>query len=219
MKHKITLLVSLFLSYSLIACNPNSTSDQHIDTSPEPIQEGQAVAYFASGCFWCVEAIFQSVNGVSDAVSGYSGGDEKNPTYQEVSRGSTTHAEAVMVYYDPEKVDFATLVKVFFGSHDPTTPNRQGPDRGAQYRSIAFYQTEAEKKIIEDYIKKLEADGEFDAPIVTEVKEFVTFYEAEEYHQEYERLHPENPYVQNVSIPRLRRFQEKYPDLLKGGGH
>ncbi len=174
-------------------------------------------AYFASGCFWCVEAVFQSVKGVKDAISGYAGGDTKNPTYNQVSSGQLKHAEAVKVIYDPLQTDFETLLVVFFGSHDPTTLNRQGPDRGPQYRSIAFYQNETEKESIENYLAKLEKDQVYSAPVVTEVKAFDVFWEAEEYHQEYERLHPENPYVQNVSIPRLKRFQAKYPELLKEG--
>lgn len=172
-------------------------------------------AYFASGCFWCVEAVFQSVKGVKDAVSGYAGGESKNPTYEQVSSGNSKHAEAVKVIYDPQQIDYVTLLKVFFGSHDPTTLHRQGPDRGPQYRSIAFYQTDAEKKMIENYISTLEKNKSFSAPIVTEIKKFDVFWEAEEYHQEYESLHPENPYVQSVSIPRLNRFKAKFPELLK----
>ena len=172
-------------------------------------------AYFASGCFWCVEAIFESVNGVQEVISGYSGGTEKNPTYEQVSYGRTGHAEAVEVYYDPKVVSFETLVQVFFGSHDPTTLNRQGPDRGAQYRSIAFYQNETEKKIIDTYISGLEQAKAFKSPIVTQVVPLTKFWRAEDYHQNYERNHPENPYVQQVSIPRLNRFKANFPELLK----
>jgi len=177
------------------------------------------VAYFASGCFWCVEAIYEDVIGVKEVISGYSGGTEKNPTYDQVGRGLTSHAEAVKVYYDSKEVDFATLVKVFFGSHDPTTLNRQGPDRGAQYRSIAFYTNGNEKKIIEDYIEQLTKNEAYNSPIVTQVEKFVKFYDAEDYHQDYERLNPNNPYIINISIPRYKRFQAKYPELLKKGGH
>lgn len=177
--------------------------------------EGYQKAYFASGCFWCVEAIYESVEGVAEVISGYSGGEIKNPTYQQVSAGRTRHAEAVEVYYDSSKVDYATLVKVFFGSHDPTTPNRQGPDRGPQYRSMVYYQNATEQKIVEDYIAQLEADKVFDAPIVTEVVPFEVFYDAEDYHQDYERNNPYNPYIKQVSIPRLKRFQKAYPELLK----
>lgn len=172
------------------------------------------VAYFASGCFWCVEAIFESVNGVEEAVSGYAGGHTKNPTYKTIGTGRTGHAESVAVYYNPKKVSFQTLVTVFFGSHDPTTKNGQHPDYGSQYRSIAFYKTQEEKQIIENTIKKLNKDV-YHGKIVTEVKKMERFYPAEEYHQNYERLHPENPYVQKVSIPRLNRFKRKFPELLK----
>ncbi|MEQ8909550.1 MAG: peptide-methionine (S)-S-oxide reductase MsrA [Vicingaceae bacterium] len=210
-------LVTLLFSHLACQSSPKEGGEQTTEKySKEIIQEeGLETAYFASGCFWCVEAVFQSVKGVKDAVSGYSGGEMENPTYEQVSRGQTKHAEAVKVIYDPAKVDFKTLLKVFFGSQDPTTPNRQGPDRGAQYRSIAFYETAKEKETIESYIEELERNQVFDAPIVTEVKAFEEFWKAEAYHQEYEQKHPENPYVQSVSIPRLNRFKQKFPELLK----
>ncbi|MEM7375144.1 MAG: peptide-methionine (S)-S-oxide reductase MsrA [Bacteroidota bacterium] len=220
-----TLAFSLFL---LNACSAShseashssSPSDNNSHQTATPVSlEGQSKAYFASGCFWCVEAIFESVEGVSEAISGYSGGQIKDPTYRLVSSGRTQHAEAVEVYYDPEVVSFETLVKVFFGSHDPTTPNQQGPDRGPQYRSIAFYQTAEEKAIIETYIQTLKASGEFKAEIVTEVLPFDVFYDAEPEHQNFERLNPNNQYVRYVSIPRLKKFQAKFPELLKAQGH
>jgi peptide-methionine (S)-S-oxide reductase len=166
-----------------------------------------------------VEAIFESVKGVKEVYSGYSGGTEKNPTYEEVSYGRTHHAEAVEVFYDPKVISFTQLVQVFFGSHDPTSLNRQGPDRGAQYRSIAFYKNEREKKIIEDYMAKLEAENVYGRPIVTEVKKFDVFYKAEDYHQDYERLHPNNSYIRNVSIPRLNRFKQNFKSFLKEDAH
>jgi peptide-methionine (S)-S-oxide reductase len=171
-------------------------------------------AYFASGCFWCVEAVFESVKGVHEAVSGYSGGVIPNPTYRQVSAGKTKHAETVKVYYDPNIVSFETLVDVFFNSHDPTTLNKQGPDRGYQYRSIAFYQTVYEKEIIDTKIEDLLKSGEF-SRITTQVKKFNAFYKAEEYHQNYERNNPNNSYVKNVSIPRLKAFKRKMPKVLK----
>ncbi|MCG2461940.1 peptide-methionine (S)-S-oxide reductase MsrA [Flavobacteriaceae bacterium F89] len=186
------------------------------DTKVRTQELGQyETAYFASGCFWCVEAIFESVKGVKEAISGYSGGLEKNPTYEEVGRGLTHHAEAVEVFYDPKEVSYESLVKVFFGSMDPTALNYQGPDRGPQYRSIAFYKNDSEKKIIEDYISKLKKEKIYDKPIVTQVVKFTRFYKAEDYHQDYEKHHPNNPYIVNVSIPRLERFKKKYPELLK----
>ena len=176
-------------------------------------------AYFASGCFWCVEAIFESVNGVREVYSGYSGGSSPDPTYGEVSNGRTDHAEAVEVYYDPKTITFAQLVEIFFGSHDPTTLNRQGPDKGPQYRSIAFYKNGEQKKIITDHMAQLEAAKINDRPIVTQVVPFEKFHRAEEYHQDYEKKHPDNPYVKNVSVPRLNRFKERFSTYLKKGDH
>ena len=172
------------------------------------------VAYFASGCFWCVEAIFESVVGVEEAVSGYAGGFTKNPTYKSIGTGTTGHSETVAVYYNPSKVSFKTLVQVFFGSHDPTTKNGQHPDYGSQYRSIAFYQNEKEKKVIDAFVLYLNTSY-YKGRIVTEVTKLDVFYEAEAYHQNYERLNPNNPYVKRVSVPRLNRFKKKFPQLLK----
>lgn len=176
-------------------------------------------AYFASGCFWCVEAIFESVDGVAEAVSGYAGGKEKNPTYQQVGSGQTGHTEAVEVYYDPEVISFETLVIVFYGSHDPTTVNGQAPDYGTQYRSAIFYQNESEKKIALAYKTKLDESKKYSDPIATEISKLTTFWKAEDYHQDYERLNPNQPYVRQVSVPRLNRFKKKFPELLKKGQH
>ena len=176
---------------------------------------GYSTAYFASGCFWCVEEVFESVKGVAEAVSGYAGGTEKKPTYQQVGSGATGHAEAVQVYYDAKVVSYATLLKVFFASQDPTTPNRQGPDRGTQYRSIAFYQTPEEKAQIEKEIAALNASGKYSSPIVTEVSPFEKFWPAEDYHQDYVRQHPNESYVRSVSIPRFERFKQAMPEVLK----
>jgi len=192
--------------------NPQAVEEQN--SKPANLDEYHK-AYFASGCFWCVEAIYESVEGVAEVYSGYSGGTEPNPTYRQVGSGMTDHAEAVEVYYDSSKVDFPTLVKVFFGSHDPTTLNRQGPDRGPQYRSVAFYQNAKEKEIIEKQIAELTTDQVFDAPIVTQVVRFDKFWMAEEYHQDFEKLNPNQGYVKAVSIPRLKRFQAKFPEILK----
>lgn len=223
---KITFLACTIL-FS-ISCESNTKKNNketitHESEQMAKLTEAQLqrydVAYFASGCFWCVEAIYEDVIGVKEVISGYAGGNEVNPTYEQVGRGLTSHAEAVKVYYDPKEVDFATLVKVFFGSHDPTTLNRQGPDHGAQYRSIAFYTNKEEKKIIEDYIEQLTKDKVYDAPIVTQVERLDKFYKAEAYHQDYEKLNPNNPYIINISVPRYNRFKAKYPELMKKGTH
>ena len=176
------------------------------------------VAYFASGCFWCVEAVFESVRGVEEAVSGYAGGHTKNPTYQTIGTGRTGHSETVAVYYNPKKVSFKTLVDVFYGSHDPTTVNGQHPDYGSQYRSIAFYSNDTEKKIIENAIAKLNKEV-YNGKIVTEVTKHTKFYEAEEYHQDFERRNPNQGYVKAVSVPRLNKFKKRFPELLKSGEH
>ena len=195
----------------LWSCSARSQTEKSYPINDPSLE----VAYFASGCFWCVEAIFESVQGVEEAISGYSGGTEKNPKYREVSYGRTTHAEAVAVYYNPDEVSFSELLTVFFVSHDPTTLNRQGPDRGTQYRSIAFYQNDVERQLIESYIDALNEAGVYRDPIVTEIKAFTVFYEAEGYHQDYEKNNPNDPYIRNVSIPRLNRFKEALPQLLK----
>lgn len=174
-------------------------------------------AVFASGCFWCVEAVFESVEGVVEAVSGYSGGSASTANYNVVSSGESKHAEAVVVYYDKAIISYETLLKVFFGSHDPTTLNRQGPDAGTQYRSAIFYQTEAEKMAIDKYIETLKAENVFEGTITTEITPLVAFFEAEDYHQDFERKNPTQGYVVAVSVPRLKRFQKKYPELLKKG--
>ncbi|WP_299162443.1 peptide-methionine (S)-S-oxide reductase MsrA [uncultured Tenacibaculum sp.] len=212
----IALLAVLFLTIIFT----NFTEKQVKIENNEAINylEKTEVAYFASGCFWCVEAIFESVKGVEEAVSGYAGGLTKNPTYRKIGTGRTGHAETVAVYYNTKKVSFQTLVDVYFGSHNPTTKNGQHPDYGTQYRSIAFYKNEKEKQIIESTIKKLNKEF-YKGKIVTEVTKFTKFYPAEEYHQNYEKLHPENPYVQKVSIPRLNRFKRKFPELLKKEKH
>ena len=204
-----------FISFSLIitSClgfsNKEKSNDFVKHSNQEVDLQNKSVAYFASGCFWCVEAIFESVVGVEEAVSGYAGGFTKNPTYESIGTGKTGHAESVAVYYDPKVVSFKTLVDVFFGSHNPTTKNGQHPDYGTQYRSIAFYSNDDEKKVIEQTILKLNKE-EYNGKIVTEVKMIEKFYEAEEYHQDFEKRNPNQSYVKAVSIPRLNRFKKKF---------
>jgi peptide-methionine (S)-S-oxide reductase len=175
----------------------------------------EAVATFAEGCFWHTEIVFQSLAGVRDAVSGYAGGTDKSPDYDNVSTGGTGHAETVNIYYDPSKISFETLVKAFFASHNPTEINRQGPDQGTQYRSIAFYRNQKEKEIIEAEIKQITDAKKYRNKIVTEVKPFTKFYTAEDYHQEYIYNHPDNPYVQSVSIPDFERFRKSFKGPFK----
>ena len=203
----------------LFSCQHNAQVNEKqqavIDAKPieVPLKDGKAKAYFASGCFWCVEAVYESVKGVDEAINGYSGGYTKNPTYQLSNTGRTGHAEAVEVIYDPKIVSFETLVDVYFASQDPTQVNGQGPDKGSQYRSIIFYQNDAQKKIIET--KKAALAKKLGKPIAAEIYPFQKFWVGEDYHQNYERLHPNQGYIRNVSIPRLNRFKAKMPEVLK----
>ena len=213
----IKLVLSLSAIVLLISCFGFSKKDKTSKSNFIPPQESK-VAYFASGCFWCVEAIFESVKGVEEAVSGYAGGHTKNPTYSTIGTGKTGHSETVAVYYNPNKVSFKTLVDVFYGSHNPTTINGQHPDYGTQYRSIAFYNTAEEKVIIENAITKLNKEL-YKGKIATEVTRLIQFYKAEEYHQDFERRNPNQGYVKAVSIPRLNKFKKKFPELLKNGKH
>jgi len=216
MKKHIYIIVIFVTLFSCQNNAQNKIKKQNlIDSEPVvvPIQNGLAKAYFASGCFWCVEAIYESIKGVEESVSGYSGGHTENPTYEGSNTGRTGHAEAVEIIYDPGIVSFATLVDVYFGSQNPTQVNGQGNDRGSQYRSIIFYQNEEQEQIIET--KKEALSKKLNKTIAAEVYPFQKFWIAEDYHQNYERLHPENSYIQNVSIPRLNRFKQNFPDILK----
>lgn len=207
---KLILFPILFLA--LFACA--QTNEKEIQTKKDKQLDSLQTAYFAAGCFWCVEAVFESIEGVDEVVSGYSGGVEKNPTYQSVSSGKSLHAETVQIFYDSSIVSYDTLLVAFFGSHDPSTLNQQGPDFGPQYRSIIFYQNEQEKQAAEKHIRML-LDKKVFPKITTEVVPLIKFYKAEIYHQDYEKNNPDNSYVKGVSVPRKNAFQKKHPDILK----
>ena len=171
-------------------------------------------AYFASGCFWCVESIYENLKGVINVDSGYSGGSTINPTYYQVISGNTGHAETIEVIYDSSIIDFKTLVNVFFGSHDPSTLNRQGPDIGTQYRSVAFYSSNEEKNIINNEIDRLLKNKVY-KKITTEVIPFKKFYVAENYHQDYKKKNPNDLYIIKVSAPRINKFKINFKEILK----
>jgi peptide-methionine (S)-S-oxide reductase len=173
------------------------------------------VATFAGGCFWCTEASFERIDGVKDVISGYSGGKTKRPTYREVGGGSTGHAEAIQIYYDPEVVSFQTLLDVFFVAHDPTTLNRQGPDVGTDYRSAIYYHDDTQKALAEKTIKKIDDSGKLGDSIVTEVTQYSEFWVAEDYHQNYYELNPNQPYVKSVSRPKVEKVEKYFADILK----
>lgn len=174
-----------------------------------------AVATFAGGCFWCTEASFERIEGVKAVISGYSGGELKNPSYRLVASGGTKHAEAIQIYYDDKVVSFETLLKVFYVAHDGTQVNRQGPDRGPQYRSEIFYHDEAQKMAAENYIKELDNSGKYSRPIATLVNAYTAFWVAEAYHQDYYPSHQDNPYVANVSKPKVEKVEKVFKDILK----
>lgn len=172
-------------------------------------------ATLAAGCFWCVEAVFDDLRGVEDVISGYSGGQTENPTYQQVCSETTGHAEVVQIKFDPAELSYSDLLHVFFAVHDPTTLNRQGNDIGSSYRSAIFYHNDEQKHIAEETIEKLNKEGIWGNPIVTEVKPFDKFYSAEGYHQEYFANNPTQPYCAAVVAPKVAKFRKMFVDKLK----
>lgn len=215
MKNILTLILitTLFSCRNEAQTNPEQQDVINAKPIEVPIQNGKAKAYFASGCFWCVEAVYESVYGVEEVISGYSGGHTSNPTYEASNTGKTGHAESIEVIYNPNIVSFSTLIDVYFASQDPTQVNGQGPDHGSQYRSIIFYQNEEQKQII---LKKKEALAKkLNSKIAAEVYPFQKFWIAEDYHQNYVKLNPNQRYVRGVSIPRLIEFKQKMPEVLK----
>ena len=212
MKHVILFLIVTLLSVS--ACGQKTKPAEAPSPKTSAELSKYSVAYFGSGCFWCVEAIYESVKGVIEVESGYSGGHIENPSYEAVCTGTTGHAETVKIYYDSTVISYDELLKVFYDSHDPTTMNRQGPDAGTQYRSAIFYQTDYERDRAKAYVQKLLLEKKFPT-ITTEVVKYTAFYKAEEYHQNFECRNPNNGYVQAVSQPRLEQFKIKAPEMLK----
>lgn len=212
MKTFLTAIIALSMFSS---CVQSQGQKIKIPQGSKVKSANEAIATFAEGCFWHAEIVFQSLVGVRDAVSGYAGGTDMNPSYEKVSTGKTGHTETVQVYYDPSKISYETLVKALFASMDPTQLNRQGNDAGTEYRSAAFYRTTEEKKIIEAEIKRLTDSKVYKSKIVTEVKPFVTFYPAEDYHQEYIYHNPGNSYVANVSIPEFIKFKNEFKGNFK----
>ena len=210
-----SILSTIICVVCFISCAQTQGNTKIPVALKEKPSANEAVATFSEGCFWHAEIVFQSLVGVRDAVSGYAGGTTKNPDYESVASGATGHAETVQVYYDPSKVSYETLVAAFFASMDPTTLNRQGNDQGTEYRSIAFYRNEKEKQTIEAEIKKINDSKKYRNKVVTEVVAFSKFWPAEEYHQEYIYNHPDNPYVENVSIPEFNRFKKEFKGNFK----
>lgn len=197
------------------AADTSGLPDPAVD-SPLAAKKGKATAVVAGGCFWGVQAVFQHVKGVKDAVSGYAGGSVKSPSYEQVSTGGTGHAESVKITFDPAQISYGQLLKIFFSVvHDPTQLNRQGPDTGTQYRSIIFYGDDEQKHIAEAYIAQIEHERLLPRPIVTQVVPLKEFYEAESYHQDYARFHPDDPYIARNDAPKVVHLREEFPDIYK----
>ncbi len=209
------LLVSILISAACINRAPSNTIP--VKQSKTEIPANAEKATFAMGCFWHSEEMFSELKGVYDAVPGYSGGNVKNPGYDEVSTGTTGHAESVDIAFDPKMISYEQLLQVFFTEHDPTTPNYAAPDEGTQYRSIAFYRNDKQKQAIEKYIKTLTDSKKYRNPIITQVVPFTAFYKAEDYHIHYYRNHPNEGYIKNVTRPEIEKFRKDFPALLKAG--
>jgi peptide-methionine (S)-S-oxide reductase len=189
-------------------------SDHQMAKIPKP-KPGQEVATFAGGCFWAMSEALSELKGVDKVVSGFAGGTTKNPTYEEVCTRTTGHAESVQVYYDPKVISYQKLAESFFYAHNPTELNYQGPDEGTDYRSVTFYRTPEEKATLLDLIKTINASKHYNGTIVTQVVPFTVFYAAENYHQGYYRLHPDNGYIQSVSVPKVMKMRVMEKAYLK----
>jgi peptide-methionine (S)-S-oxide reductase len=220
LKSRFTLLVSSLLLWTAMFANaadrstvvlPNPTVDDSLSA-----KSSHETAVFAGGCFWGVQAVFQHVKGVVSATSGYSGGPSAAAEYEVVSTGTTGHAESVKVVYDPSKLSYGQLLRVFFSvAHDPTELNRQGPDQGTQYRSVIFYGSDQQKRIAQAYIAQLDQAKVFPHAIVTQVVPLKAFYPAEAYHQNYATLHPDNPYIKYNDLPKVANLQQQFPNLYR----
>jgi peptide-methionine (S)-S-oxide reductase len=213
----------LTLSFAAFSCDmpaahasgPGQLPKPKLDLPPTT-QPGQVrSAVFAGGCFWCTEAVFEQLNGVTSVTSGYAGGKKEDATYQQVSTGTTGHAESIRILYDPAKVSYGELLHVFFSSIDPTTKNSQGPDEGTQYRSAIFYANDDEKRVADAYIKQLNDAKVFSDPIVTTLEPLQEFYPAEQYHQNFVTENPNHPYVLQWAVPKVQKVRTKFKDEVK----
>jgi len=212
MKNPIVYIAFILLFFG--CANGQTTGDHAFATLPKP-KAGEQVATFGGGCFWAMGEAMSELKGVNKVVSGYAGGITKDPTYDEVCTRTTGHAETVQVYYDPKVISYEKLAEAFFYAHDPTTLNRQGPDEGTDYRSIAFYRNADEKNTLLNVVKNINASKHYNNPIVTQIVTFTTFYAGEKYHQGYYKLHGDNPYIQSVSVPKVEKMRKMVRNELK----
>ena len=223
LEHQRTLawvqaLVCCLMTALCVSCVPRQEEESVVNSETAREYPAQTeVATFGAGCFWCVEAVFLELDGVVAVESGYSGGTVPNPTYEQICTGTTGHAEVCRIHYDPAKIGYGDLLEVFWKTHDPTTPNRQGNDVGTQYRSVIFYHDQKQNSLAEKYKRQLDASGAFQDPIVTEIVPAAEFYEAEQYHRDYYRNNPQQGYCRVVIGPKLEKFRKVFKDKLKMG--
>jgi peptide-methionine (S)-S-oxide reductase len=214
MKSRITLILALVV-LSLTSCAQKNEKQQPTMNNSTVNEKNLETATFGSGCFWCTEAIFLNVDGVHKVESGYAGGKVKNPTYKEVCSGLTGHAEVIQIKYDPKVISYKDVLEIFWKTHDPTTLNRQGADEGTQYRSVIFYHNEEQKRLAEFYKKKLDDEGVFNDPIVTEISPLTNYSKAEDYHQNYYNLNSSAPYCSYVIQPKLEKFKKVFAQKVR----
>lgn len=210
LNYLITVLIILFSSCSR---NGNSQNYQLVKLTNEEMQRLDT-ATFAAGCFWCVEAVFEKVKGVKEVVSGYAGGKTENPTYKQVVSGITGHAETVQIYFNPLEISYDKLLEIYYASQDPTQVNGQGPDDGSQYRSVIFYHGNYQKEKAGKYHNELSTSEKYDKPLAVSIEPYTVFYPAEEYHQDYEKRNPDDPYIRAVSKKRVQKFEDNFPELI-----
>jgi peptide-methionine (S)-S-oxide reductase len=220
--NRLTQIFSILFGLLIALCAiPRGSSANAAAAIPDPVvdealaaKKGRATIVLAGGCFWGIQAVFEHVKGVSHVTAGYSGGTVKNPSYEEVSSGSTGHAESVEIVYDPSKITLGQLLKVFFSAaHDPTELNRQGPDTGTQYRSAIFFSSQDQQRIAQAYVDQLNQAKLFPRAIVTQIAPMTAFYRAEQYQQDYAAQHPDNPYIARFDLPKIKQLQQQFPHL------
>lgn len=212
---KMIIQILMFTFVALNSCNAEKSQQKYEQKGGNMSNDKLDSATFGGGCFWCVEAVFQRLNGVSKVVSGYSGGSIQNPSYKQITTGTTGHAEVVRIYYSPDVIAFDELLEVFWMTHDPTTLNRQGADVGTQYRSVIFYHNNEQKEISERYKSQLDKSGVFESPIVTEISPLKNFFEAEDYHQNYYNENGHQPYCSFVITPKIQKLEKLFKNKLK----
>ncbi|MEJ2721222.1 MAG: peptide-methionine (S)-S-oxide reductase MsrA [bacterium] len=212
------LLFALWVFALVLRTDVSYAKGSEVNDESKPTKKspaGEEIATLGGGCFWCLEAVFEELDGVERVVSGYAGGTVKNPTYQDVCSGTTGHAEVVQIEFDPATIQYGEILDVYFGVHDPTALNRQGSDVGTQYRSVIFYHGDDQKRIAEEKIREISDSGRFARPVVTRLEPFDVFYPAEDYHQDYFKHNPEAGYCRVVIQPKLTKFRERFDDKLK----